>query len=481
MFLEVFNISATVLCILFLIGHRKCDTIQNSKHHAELMMDLLQPYKNYHGQRLKKSNRHIRECQEIKYGNVTHSKVKVKPDTNISYPLVEVKHLTKEIGSYYYKNPVTIRYQRVDFPLNTLSVLEPGEPGTCREGHGTRSITSKTALSGNCIVGVNGGFFNTTTGACLGNIVSNGRLVQDSQGLQNAHFGITEDGYIYVGYLSELDLITQQFKQLLGGVLWLIRDGEKYIDKSKQMECPDVEETGTIETFIEVQSARSAVGHDKDGRVIMVQVDGKTNARGVNLHEFTDILLELGVVNAINLDGGGSTTTVINHTLVNYPSDKCADGTFSCEREISTILCVHEPECQPNDCNQHGHCVLGKCVCDGYWVGSDCSSLSCPFSCSHHGTCTKDGCICDDGWYGINCSTPCKPGYYGSNCAHQCYCLNHGTCNSQTGHCVCSPGFTGKYCESLCEFGYYGDKCNNLCTCDNGCFCHHVTGSCNLS
>ena len=42
----------------------------------------------------------------------------------------------------------------------------------------------------------------------------------------------------------------------------------------------------------------------------------------IDLYNFADLLLKLGFVNAINLDGGGSATMVINNTVVNYPSDK---------------------------------------------------------------------------------------------------------------------------------------------------------------
>ena len=35
-----------------------------------------------------------------------------------------------------------------------------------------------------------------------GNIVSDGRLVQDSGGIQNAHFGITNSGDIYTGWVT---------------------------------------------------------------------------------------------------------------------------------------------------------------------------------------------------------------------------------------------------------------------------------------
>lgn len=42
----------------------------------------------------------------------------------------------------------------------------------------------------------------------------------------------------------------------------------------------------------------------------------------VDLYEAAEIMKKYGVINAINLDGGGSSTMVINDTLVNYPSDK---------------------------------------------------------------------------------------------------------------------------------------------------------------
>lgn len=58
-----------------------------------------------------------------------------------------------------------------------------------------------------------------------------------------------------------------------------------------------------------------------DDNIIAVQVNGQTHHRGANLHEFADLLLRRGVVNAINLDGGGSSTFINNQVLINYPSD----------------------------------------------------------------------------------------------------------------------------------------------------------------
>lgn len=41
----------------------------------------------------------------------------------------------------------------------------------------------------------------------------------------------------------------------------------------------------------------------------------------INLYDFGKLLQSYGLVNAINLDGGGSATFVVNGTLVNYPAD----------------------------------------------------------------------------------------------------------------------------------------------------------------
>ena len=50
-------------------------------------------------------------------------------------------------------------------------------------------------------------------------------------------------------------------------------------------------------------------------------MNGQTHQRGANLHEFADLLVRRGVVNAINLDGGGSSTFVKDQILINYPTD----------------------------------------------------------------------------------------------------------------------------------------------------------------
>lgn len=63
-----------------------------------------------------------------------------------------------------------------------------------------------------------------------------------------------------------------------------------------------------------------------------------------------DLLVDLGVQNAINLDGGGSATAVQNGTVVNFPSDECPAAyhgvTTSCERAVTSVTCFHRSTVQ---------------------------------------------------------------------------------------------------------------------------------------
>lgn len=68
---------------------------------------------------------------------------------------------------------------------------------------------------------------------------------------------------------------------------------------------------------------RSAVGMNKDkSRVWFVVVDGRqTASRGATMMEMAEILKSLGAWNAVNLDGGGSSTLIVNDEWVHRPTD----------------------------------------------------------------------------------------------------------------------------------------------------------------
>ena len=78
---------------------------------------------------------------------------------------------------------------------------------------------------------------------------------------------------------------------------------------------------------------RTGVGTTADGRVLMVTVDGRQPGYSVGMtpRQFARLFVSLGAEWALNLDGGGSTTTVIKGRVTNRPSD-------GKERPVSSAL-----------------------------------------------------------------------------------------------------------------------------------------------
>jgi hypothetical protein len=95
---------------------------------------------------------------------------------------------------------------------------------------------------------------------------------------------------------------------------------------------PDVYGPG----FAEARHPRTAVGVRADGRALLVTVDGRQPelSVGMTIAEMAALLRELGAVEAINMDGGGSTTMVVKGKVVNSPSD------LTGERPVGDALLV---------------------------------------------------------------------------------------------------------------------------------------------
>ena len=115
-------------------------------------------------------------------------------------------------------------------------------------------------------------------------------------------------------------------EDIVGGVPQLIKNGK--VDITWEQEK-------TTKSFVKTRHPRTAVAMLKDGRFLMVTVDGRSESSGgISLADLANLLLELGATDAMNLDGGGSTTMYLNGKVVNHPSDK--EG----ERKVSDVLIV---------------------------------------------------------------------------------------------------------------------------------------------
>jgi hypothetical protein len=116
-------------------------------------------------------------------------------------------------------------------------------------------------------------------------------------------------------------------RSLTGGWPLLVKDGENAISSN-----PDIE--GVIPRFSENRHPRTGVGFSKDSTTVyFITVDGRqSHSRGMTLLEFADLMINEGIYQGLNLDGGGSTAMIINNKLVNIPSDVTG------EREVGNCL-----------------------------------------------------------------------------------------------------------------------------------------------
>jgi exopolysaccharide biosynthesis protein len=68
---------------------------------------------------------------------------------------------------------------------------------------------------------------------------------------------------------------------------------------------------------------RTAMGYTKDGRIVILAIEGRNeNASGATLQQVAELFLQLGCVEALNLDGGGSSCLLVNGKETIKPSDK---------------------------------------------------------------------------------------------------------------------------------------------------------------
>lgn len=138
---------------------------------------------------------------------------------------------------------------------------------------------------------------------------------------------IPEDGYVLSATTAERRLISdrlvlgQQVRldlavgpgkivHAIGGGPRLVQDGEVSVPFRWESFGP---------AFSSRRTSRSAVGITGEGKVLLVTVEKSRRSTGMRLIELARLMRELGAVQAMNLDGGGSSTLVVGGRVVNVP------------------------------------------------------------------------------------------------------------------------------------------------------------------
>lgn len=233
-----------------------------------------------------------------------------------------------------------------------------------------RETVSSFARDLGACVAINGGYFimAQTPARHVGLLLTDGRLIEsatpsvmrDSLRYETARAAIgftrddrveivwatTRDGAVYrwgrpprhqpgrpAGPLPYEDAQVWEVIDAVAGGPVLLRQGRIRVTADEEV---------FFGTSIPRVHPRTAAGRTADGALILMVVDGRqAESRGVNLEELAMLMRDVGAVDALNLDGGGSSTLVVNGVRVNRP----AGG--STEREVMSALLTFCDEGRP--------------------------------------------------------------------------------------------------------------------------------------
>lgn len=145
------------------------------------------------------------------------------------------------------------------------------------------------------VAAVNADFFDifgncSPSGLC----VKNGRVVANADS-RRPFIGIKKDGSPVIDTLTECPQLIDGLECAAAGLEMIVKDGKIY-------------EWGPLEPFSYVRHPRTAAGVTKDGKVILLVVDGRIPdySNGASLIDLAEFMISRGADRAVNLDGGGS-------------------------------------------------------------------------------------------------------------------------------------------------------------------------------
>lgn len=227
-------------------------------------------------------------------------------------------------------------YELADNPKFAGYYLVVKDPTRVKVGHTTKlneegQTTSQIAENYNAVAAVNGGAFvdQSSTSQWTGNggipsgiVMSGGEVVHNDLGEGNKTelLAIDKQGVMIVGKYSIDDLKERKIQEALSFGPTLVVNG-----KMTPM-------SGDGGWGI---APRTAIGQRQDGAIILLVIDGRgVGSLGATLKETQEIMYQLGAVNAMNLDGGKSTTLYYDGEVRNTPSNSMG------ERAIPTAIIV---------------------------------------------------------------------------------------------------------------------------------------------
>lgn len=192
-------------------------------------------------------------------------------------------------------------------------------------GRNITDTTSDMAESNNAVLAINGDYYGARQS---GYVIRNGKLYRDTSGNRDA-LVIQKNGefkFVSESETSASDLLQDGALQVFSFGPVLLNNGEISVGEN--------DEVG----MAMASNPRTAIGYLGNNHYVFVVSDGRTSeSAGLSLYELASFMKELGVKDAYNLDGGGSSTMVFKGEIINNPTTSGRSGE---ERAVSDIVYI---------------------------------------------------------------------------------------------------------------------------------------------
>ena len=192
-------------------------------------------------------------------------------------------------------------------------------------GRNITDTTSNMAEDNNAVLAINGDYYGARQS---GYVIRNGNLYRNTSGNRDA-LVIKQNGefeFVSEGETSAEELLQNGAYQVLSFGPVLLEDGEISVGEN--------DEVG----MAMASNPRTAIGYLGNNHYVFVVSDGRTSeSAGLSLYELASFMKELGVADAYNLDGGGSSTMVFKGEIINNPT---TNGRSNQERSVSDIVYI---------------------------------------------------------------------------------------------------------------------------------------------
>lgn len=192
-------------------------------------------------------------------------------------------------------------------------------------GRNITDTTSDMAANNNAVLAINGDYYGARQS---GYVIRNGKLYRDTSGNRDA-LVIQKNGefkFVSESETSASNLIKDGALQVFSFGPVLLNNGEISVGEN--------DEVG----MAMASNPRTAIGYLGNNHYVFVVSDGRTSeSAGLSLYELASFMKELGVKDAYNLDGGGSSTMVFKGEIINNPTTSGRSGE---ERAVSDIVYI---------------------------------------------------------------------------------------------------------------------------------------------